>query len=83
MGERMIDFNMNDKVWVRLTDRGRDILREQDRAMRLPEILPDEVDGWSRWQLWDLMNRLGKACAMGVAVPFETTIRLSHPEDTP
>lgn len=79
--------NLNDKVWVRLTAEGRRRLREQHNALvralpglKLPEYTPPvEINGWSEWQLWDLMHRLGVFLWNGCQVPFETTIRLEPP----
>lgn len=62
-------FNINNKVAVRLTDYGRTCLRKNydqlnaacgGRLMH-PFKLPEEtVDGWSEWQMHDLMNQLGE-----------------------
>lgn len=81
-------FNVNNYVWVRLTDHGRKILREQhealfERSRNPPEwSAPKEQDGWSRWQLWDLMTQLGDYCYNGGQVPFETTIEVEFPVET-
>ncbi len=75
-------FNVNDYVWVRLTDAGRKHHREwyEARYPMLPYRAPDEsADGWSKWQLWALMKEMGEACNMGMPLPFETSIRLSGP----
>lgn len=86
----MIDVNLNSHVYVRLTDVGREELRRQHRELRthlsgvpgydlsrLPgDGVPKEADGWSRWPLWDLMNRLGALVYLGGPPPFETTIRI-------
>lgn len=39
----------------------------------------EDPDGWSRWQLWELMRLFGPSCGNGLPVPFETEIRLSQP----
>jgi hypothetical protein len=67
-----IAFNINWNVRVRLTDHGRAYLRRTDRA----SVLEREVDGWTAWQLHDLMNTFGSQIGMGFSVPFETTIEL-------
>lgn len=75
-------FNVNDHVWVRLTDEGREYHRRWygARYPMLPYRTPDESNnGWSRWQLWDLMASFGDGIHMGGRVPFETTIRLKEP----
>jgi len=80
--ETVVEFSLSHYVQVKLTDFGRRALRSQhakfyEHAPRVPEYeLPEEDrDGWSRWQLWDLMNRLGEYCR-GAPVPFETIIRI-------
>lgn len=82
----MQDFNINYNVHVRLTPRGRKLLMQwhadafKGSLDRYPYEPPKEdADGWSRWQLWDLMQRLGEHCTMGPEPPFETTIRLEDP----
>jgi hypothetical protein len=83
-------FNLNDFVWVRLTDVGRAVIKEDDKrwAQRIPSYggsLPRvqkeeaENDGWSRWQLWSLMQQFGSEVHLGCVPPFETTIRLKQP----
>jgi hypothetical protein len=80
-------FNINDKVRVRLTTFGRechrrnyDDLTEMFRA-RVPKGTPwdyrppaEDAEGWSEWQLWELMREFGAYLRNGVEVPFETTI---------
>lgn len=81
----MIPFNINNHVSVRLTPHGRSILAAQDaellaEAPHLKQIDPPKEDacGWSRWQLWDLMQRLGAHCYNGCEIPFETEIRIEE-----
>lgn len=77
-------FNVNDKVQVKLTNKGRAIHRASyDKLMAaLPErarweYKPPEEDaeGWSAWTMWVLMQEFGPHVAMGVGNPFETEIR--------
>jgi hypothetical protein len=49
-------FNINDRVKVKLTLYGRSKLFENEFYF-LPE---EDEDGWSEWQLWVLMEQLGK-----------------------
>lgn len=63
-----MDFNINDKVRVRLTDYGREALRSMRRTV-------DEIDGWSEWQMWDLMHDLGAYMGNGLRLVIETTIQ--------
>ncbi|MCK5610980.1 hypothetical protein KAR91_54410 [Candidatus Pacearchaeota archaeon] len=80
----MIEFNLNNHVWVKLTDVGRERLHKNyDRLMSLygtdrPPYEPpkEDADGWSKWQMWCLMSELGGMMHNGCNVPFETTIRI-------
>lgn len=82
--------NLNDFVWVRLKDHGRAMLRESDARWsthysssygRLATAEKQELEnaGWSRWQLWSLIQEFGHALYLGCDPPFETTIRLVEP----
>lgn len=61
-------FNVNSHVWVKLTPFGLQKLEEEERDfaerynMEPRPFVPPPVDehGWSRFQLWDLMGRLGR-----------------------
>ena len=80
----MIEFNINNHVYVKLTDSGLDTLRQNHDKLNefakgvLGEFKPPEEDedGWSKWQLWCLMSELGHECRNGGKVPFETGIRI-------
>ncbi|MCK9293422.1 hypothetical protein M0P25_05075 [archaeon] len=82
-----IPFNINDYVYIKLTDYGKEKLKEnfEKEISYLPEkqkekirehfkIHEEDKDGWSKWQLWDLMNKLGKYWVMGCENVFETKI---------
>ena len=79
-------FNVNDTVRVRLTDYGRRCLAENYHRLSVsfgapihaPNPKPD-ADGWTEWQLWELMQEFGSHMSMGSPVPFETTIELVTP----
>jgi hypothetical protein len=75
--ERRDEFNINETVWVQLTDHGRAILKKVHAEF--PSLTPKETNGWSEWQLWCLMESLGYY--MGIARPLvmETTIRFTPP----
>lgn len=77
-------FNVNNYVRVKLNDYGKGILFRQfeERHERFPKvfrefILPKEdSDGWSKWQMWDLMATFGGEIALGREVPFDTVIEI-------
>lgn len=82
--KQILSFNINDSVLVKLTDVGRQKLREQDEEFKSKtglscssSVPSEDSEGWSRWQLWDLMNRLGSECYMGCQPAFDLTIRLA------
>lgn len=81
---KLEEFNINDYVSVKLNDAGREILRQDHEAFRrmVPNtrafVPPEEdEDGFSRFQLWDLMHKFGPHISLGRIPPFETTIRFS------
>ena len=91
-------ININDRIRIRLTDVGRDILRVQHARLwrsldaRLwrslgkepPEWELPEVDGWSEWQIHDLMRTFGEHMPVGVGIgelPFETDMELTRSDD--
>lgn len=76
----LIDFNINEFVFVQLTNAGREALRRQHFEMFRGKIEyhepKEDGEGWSKWQLWDLMQNLGSAISLGnVDQPFKTGMR--------
>ena len=77
-------ININDVVKVRLTEYGRKIHRGNHQKFWSMlgkcdvKYFPPEEDenGWSEWQLWDLMNEFGKHVGLGSKLPFETEIEI-------
>lgn len=79
----MIEFNINDNVQVQLTDFGRKVHREQWQSLKrqfptYPDYRPpqEDADGWSTWQMWELMRDFGSHIGMGGEEPFVMTIRI-------
>ena len=74
-----IPFNINEKIRLKLNDKGREIHRQHYEAIskRLsieytgPEV---DADGWSEMQLWEVMELFGPHIHMGCVVPFEATV---------
>jgi Mn-dependent DtxR family transcriptional regulator len=81
-------FNVNDYVYVRLTDEGKKVMADGLRKLGLREELITDIisgkeketkDGWTRFQLHDLMNTFGHVMINGnPRLPFETRIRLGE-----
>ena len=85
-----MEFNVNEKVRVKLTDHGRTV-HAADHALfwagttlppeKRPAYMPpkEDAEGWSEWQLWTLMEAFGKHTHMGCKNCFETTIERVTP----
>jgi hypothetical protein len=79
-------FNLNDNCKVRLTDHGREILQRDhyDFWMKCnhPEFANnyhppiEDVNGWSTWQMWILMQKLGQYQGIGVKNVFDLDIEI-------
>lgn len=78
-----IPFNLNHSVFVKLTEHGRKIHRQAHADLnascggRLGPYSPplEDNDGWSRWQLWELMHTFGPHVYNGCKAPIHTIIR--------
>lgn len=81
------EFNINDNVWVQLTPLGRQIHKQRHEDLKasitsqggtysFPYIpIEEDVEGWSKWQLWVLEETFGEHQGMGSRLPYKTTIR--------
>jgi|TARA_R110000822_G_scaffold236671_3_gene367259 hypothetical protein len=81
----MLEFNINHYVHVKLTKAGHKELKRQHIELlhHLPQSLKDEYappkeddEGFTKWQLWSLMNRFGHMLRMGGKAPFDTIIKI-------
>lgn len=79
----MVEFNVNHYVRARLTPLGHKIHRANfeklfEGSSFTPVYTPpkEDVDGWSKWQMHDLMNTFGGCLYSSVSIPFETTIQI-------
>ena len=67
-------MNIDDYVWVKLTPAGHKVVGEKTFQYK------DAGNGWSRWQLWILMQMFGEHIYMGNPKPcFENEILLTAP----
>ena len=83
-----MDFNINHYVKVKLTGAGKAELRRQYEEFRsqnpkvkLPrfELPKEDEEGWSKWQLWNLMNTFGHMLFLGsIEIPFDPTIKIGE-----
>jgi len=87
-------FNINDTVKVKLTDYGKECLRKDydDFLERVRSLVEDkeyvpfefrlpkeDKEGYSEWQMWDLINKLGKYTGLGFTdMPFKSIILLKE-----
>lgn len=73
-------FNINDTVKVKLTERGKQIHREEwdrvfgDKSGFIYTPPLEDENGYSRWQMWSLMKIFGNHMGLGLDCPFETNI---------
>lgn len=78
-----VEINLNDTCYIKLTDYGRKILKEKYEEFNrdhgdIYKYNPknEDSEGWSKWQLWDIMTVFGNVMYNGFNIPFETDIRL-------
>ncbi len=68
-------FNINSNVKVKLTDKGRQLFHSNKLYEKFPfprTLIED--DGYSTWQLWDLMSEFGEHIWLGADNCFSTII---------
>lgn len=82
---RYMLVNLNDTVKVKLTEKGRQILKDEHEALKkrfpsISEYKEKEVDksGYTQFQLWSLIKTFGPSIYLGCDVPFETTIMIEE-----
>ena len=75
-------FNINDNIKLKITQRGRDILRynHQELSSRLVHPLApykepiEDSEGYITMQLWTVMHTFGPYMSMTGVLPMETEI---------
>ena len=91
MTAQAIPFNLNAMVRVKLTDKGREVHRDDydklcEGRPTAPAYQPpkEDAEGWSVWQLWCLMHQMGPHCFNGADMPIETGIEFTpEPKSLP
>ena len=74
-----LNFNLNQKVKVRLTSSGVEYLKKRHARLFTRSYSPPKVDkqGYSTWQLWDLMGVFGECLQYPtIDPPFDPDILL-------
>lgn len=84
--KKLVQFNINinDNVRVKLTPHGRSILAQRHAEMlklypSLRHEYPphkEDAQGWSEWQMWDLMHTFGPHIYLGCDNPIDATIEI-------
>lgn len=76
-------LNLNDVVWVRLNARGKQAHAENCAGLRAKITMrkPDK-DGWTKWQLWELMQEFGPHLSLGASSVFENNEILTEQPNT-
>ncbi len=88
----MMDFNINNYVKVKLTDRGRLEAQKQSHELSLDifkrtgkhqyfQPKEEDVTGWSIWQMNDLIVTFGHLLHEGKDLPFELDIQIVESEN--
>lgn len=85
----MKQFNINSTVKVKLTEYGKQMLERdhiefwgaRGQLDKFPYKPPKtDADGYTKFQLWSLMEKFGKYCGLGCKLPFETVILIDENE---
>lgn len=82
-------YNINSNVWVKLTPKGHEIYKkfweEVFKASATPHnapVLHTDAEGWTEFQMWDLMCIFGCHLYNGCVAPFETNIKFNAQDFT-
>lgn len=85
---KLVAFNINDTVRVKITEKGHALLRKDHEeffaklASKRPYEPPKEdAEGYSRWQLWSLMQSFGPHISLGFETPFDPAILFEVKDD--
>lgn len=83
-------MNLNDIVYVKLTDHGRHLMRQNHTEFwagrRAPyefKLPREDAQGWSPWQLWHLMQEFGPHIYLGGDNAFDLELRTKQDLEAP
>lgn len=82
-----VHFNINHQVKVKLTEAGIAELKRQNDELNkvfpqanLPFSVNIDEEGYTSFQMWDLMSRLGENMGFHHKIPFDTNIIITNCE---
>lgn len=69
----MIEYNLNKTIYVKLNDVGKDIYKNYIQNLNSNLSTEPEVDenGYTKFQLWDLIHIFGECIGLGLQTPFD------------
>lgn len=69
----MIEYNLNKTIYVKLNDVGKDIYKNYIQNLNSNLSTEPEVDenGYTKFQLWDLIHIFGECIGLGLPTPFD------------
>ena len=86
--QKWVNFNINHIIKIKITEHGYECIKKEQEKFELligeklkkNWLLYDhkkDKNGWSEWQLWDLMHTFGNYIYLGCKAPFETNIQIN------
>ena len=82
---QLTKFNVNNNVRVKLTDAGRQELKRQSDefnkawpGVNIDFSRQEDENGFTRWQMHELMNVFGHMMTMTQKIPFDTEILIEQ-----
>ena len=80
-----MQMNINDEVWVQLTEAGKKTYEKYYRDLKMePSHLKQTSGDWAEFQMWELMNIFGAQCFHGSQIQFKGNIlRFTPPKFQP
>lgn len=71
---KLVKHNVNNQVKVKLTKRGQEILDARYARFDLVNTIKPDKDGYTSFQMRDLMATFGEYMILDYEVPFDTEI---------
>lgn len=75
-----VKHNVNNRVKVKLTKRGQEILNARYSKLGFVNERTADEEGYMSFQMHDLMNTFGQYMLLGYEVPFDTEILIQVSE---